>query len=130
MRRELNEHELLFVTYADVWELEVRAGWVQGPDLDRHVGCVWDTECFSLDLYTIDDEELTAAEAVLRWLRGGWGWHESVEYLKTFHSTHRSRDVPEAWRRARVNARAEEALARMSAARGPGWGGGGLGHPC
>ena len=53
-----------FVTFNQVLELEARAGVFGGPELKRQAGRVWLEECFALDLYNIDGQELTAAEGV------------------------------------------------------------------
>ena len=89
---------------------------MKGSNLDRKSQYVWDNECFTLDLYSIGNEELTAAEAVLRWMRDGYDWETSLRYLQSFGSIGRKRDVPLDSKRARRSVNTELAKARIIAA--------------
>ena len=41
----------------------------------------WEDKYFKLDLYAIGGEQLTAAEAIGRWIRKGFSWRECKDYL-------------------------------------------------
>ena len=45
----------------------------------------WEDKYFKLDLYAIGGEQLTAAEAIGRWTRKGYSWHECKAYLYKKH---------------------------------------------
>ena len=76
-RIKLETREPAYVTCSAVMELEPRARTISGAEFDR-----WAWPWAALGLYSIDGEDLTAAETVSLWLRNGYHWMDCLEYLK------------------------------------------------
>ena len=60
---------------------------------------LWTTSCFTLELYSVDGEVLTKAEAIQRWLGEGYSFTECLKYFGRYKGCqpHSIRPVDAAW---------------------------------
>ena len=62
---------------------------------------VWDDSCFQLDLFSVEGDEQTKAEALSKWVTAGYSWRSCLAHLASFRSvTPKARSIPEEWRKA------------------------------
>ena len=60
---------------------------------------LWKTTCFTLELYSVDGEVLTKAEAIQRWLGEGYSFPVCLKYFGRYKrcQPHSIRSVDAAW---------------------------------
>ena len=107
--------EPVFVSKFDMTQQMAHQTGLKGGMLENAVAPIWDGgSCFPRGLYWVENEKLTKAEALVRWLRCGYNWRQVAEWFNNCKAVQPpgERQVSEQWRQEAIE---RELVLRSSA---------------